>query len=109
MTFCAAARAMTTSMEISAATISCSYQEDFVNGDTDIVYFVDAADRSAVQRLAERRSDASSNTVLQYDANPLNTVASVYITVNLGGGQSAAIAVYGTTVAQLTTQIEYTL
>jgi hypothetical protein len=49
------------------------------------------------------------NTILQYDANPLHTVASVYITVALGGGQTAAIAVYGTTVAQLTGQVEYTL
>ncbi len=84
------------------------YQADFVSGNSDIVYFVDAAD-DLLFSASLSGALTLQDTVLQYDANPLNTVASVYITVALGGGQTAAIAVYGTTVAQLTTQIEYTL
>ena len=49
------------------------------------------------------------DTVLQYDANPAHTVSSVLLTVSLGGGQTAQIAVYGTTVAALTPMVEFTL
>jgi Ca2+-binding RTX toxin-like protein len=81
---------------------------DFAAGNSDIVYFVDTVDRL---RFSASMSGSLSliNTVLQYDANPAHTVASVYITVALGGGQTAAIAVYGTTVAQLTPMLEFVL
>jgi Ca2+-binding RTX toxin-like protein len=84
------------------------YQADFVAGNTDIVYFVDAGDKL---RFSASMSGTLTftNTILQYDANPAHTVASVYITVALGGGQTAAIAVYGATVASLTPMVEFTL
>jgi Ca2+-binding RTX toxin-like protein len=82
------------------------YQADFVNGDVDIVYFIDAVDR--LRFSASLNGDLTlTNTSLQY--SPGNFVNSVYITVDLGGGQSSAIAVYGTTVAALTPLVEYTL
>jgi uncharacterized protein (TIGR01370 family) len=84
------------------------YAADFANGNSDIVYFMDTVDRlkfSASMNGALTLTDA----LLQYDSNPANTVASVYISVNLGGGQTAAIAVYGITLASLTPLIEYTL
>jgi Ca2+-binding RTX toxin-like protein len=84
------------------------YQADFVNGDSDIIYFTDAGDRL---QFSGSLSGALTftNTMLQYDSNPAHLVNSVYITIALGGGQTAAIAVYGTTVASLTPLIEYTL
>jgi Ca2+-binding RTX toxin-like protein len=84
------------------------YQADFNNGDIDIVYFVDAADR--LQFSASLNGGLTfQNTVLQYDGNPAHLVNSVYITAALGGGQTAVIAVYGATVASLTPLVEYTL
>ncbi len=81
---------------------------DFSAGNSDIVYFVDAADKL---RFSAGMSGQVSffDTVLQFDADPAHTVASVLLTVSLGGGQTAQIAVYGTTTAALTGQVEYTL
>jgi glucose/arabinose dehydrogenase len=82
------------------------YAADFANGNSDIVYFMGAGDRlkfSAALNGALTLSDVS----LQYASG--QNVASVYVTVDLGGGQSAAIAVYGMTVATLTPLIDYTL
>jgi Ca2+-binding RTX toxin-like protein len=82
------------------------YQADFLNGDVDIVYFVDPTDR--LRFSASLNGDLSLlNTSLEY--SPGLFVNSVYITVALGGGQTSAIAVYGATVASLTPLIEYTL
>jgi Ca2+-binding RTX toxin-like protein len=82
------------------------YQADFVNGDVDIVYFVDLVDR--LRFSASLNGDLTlTNTSLEY--SPGLFVNSVYITVALGGGQTSAIAVYGATVASLTPLIEYTL
>jgi Ca2+-binding RTX toxin-like protein len=82
------------------------FQADFVNGDVDIVYFVDPADR--LRFSSGLNGDLTlSNTSLEY--SPGLFVNSVYITVALGGGQTSAIAVYGATVASLTPLIEYTL
>jgi autotransporter-associated beta strand protein len=84
------------------------FASDFAAGNSDIVYFVDSGDRL---RFSASMSGSVSlfNTVLQYDANPANTVASVLLTVSLGGGQTAQIAVYGTTAASLAPLMEYTL
>jgi autotransporter-associated beta strand protein len=84
------------------------YSFDFAAADSDIVYFVDAGDRLKFS-AALNGALTFTNTVLQYDANPAHTVASVYITVALGGGLTAAVAVYGATVAQLMPMVEFTL
>ena len=81
---------------------------DFAAGDADIVYFVNAGDKLRFN-AALNGSIAFQNTVPQFDSNPAHTVASVYITVAIGGGQTAVITVYGTTVAALTPMVEYTL
>ena len=84
------------------------FQADFVSGDADIVYFVDAADDLLFS--SSLNGDLTlTDTVLQYDSDPAHLVDSVIITVDLGGGLTSQIAVYGATVASLTPQIEYTL
>lgn len=84
------------------------YQGDLAANDVDIVYFMTAGDLLKFDDLY-RNSLTLTNATLQYDSDPSHTVASVYISINIGDGQSAAIAVYGMIVAQLTPLIEYTL
>ncbi len=83
-------------------------QTDFAAGNTDIVYFVDAGDRlqfsASMQTGFLFFQDLAS---LEYSPGLFTT--GVYITAFLGGGATATITVYGTTVASLTPQVEYTL
>ena len=84
------------------------FQTDFVSGDADIVFFVDAGDRlqfsASMQTGFLFFQDLAS---LEYSPGLFTT--GVYITAFLGGGATATITVYGTTVAALTPMVEYTL
>jgi trimeric autotransporter adhesin len=80
---------------------------DFADGDADIVYFVDAGDRlqfSSGMNGALYFQDLPS---LEYAPGQFTT--GVYVTAFLGGGDTATITVYGTTVASLMPLIEYSL
>jgi Ca2+-binding RTX toxin-like protein len=86
------------------------YAADFAAGNADIVYFVDAGDRLKFSASMNGALFFQNLAGLQYDpANPALTTTGVYITAFLGGGQTAVITVYGTTVAALTPMVEYTL
>ncbi len=83
------------------------YQADFANGNSDIVYFVDGTDR--LQFSASLNGDLFFQNLASLEYAPGQFTTGVYITAFLGGGQTATITVYGTTVASLTPMVEYTL
>jgi subtilisin-like proprotein convertase family protein len=83
------------------------YNFDFANGDSDIVYFVDATDH--LQFNAALNGNLFFQNLASLEYSPGLFTTGVYITAFLGGGQSATITVYGATVASLTPLVEYTL
>lgn len=86
------------------------YRADLVAGDKDIVYFVNGGDHLQFSANLNGSLYFQDLAGLSYDANnPALTTTGVYITAFLGGGLTSTITVYGTTVATLMAQIEYTL
>jgi autotransporter-associated beta strand protein len=85
------------------------YLADFAANDADIVYFVNAGDKLKFSAAMNGTLFFQNLTNLQYDANPAHVTTGVYITAFLAGGATAHVTVYGTTVAQLTPMVEYTL
>jgi Ca2+-binding RTX toxin-like protein len=83
------------------------YASDFSGGDRDIVYFVDAGDRLKFSSSLNGSLFFQNLASLEY--SPGQFATGVYITAFLGGGQTATITVYGTTVASLAPLVEYTL
>jgi Ca2+-binding RTX toxin-like protein len=83
------------------------YAADFANGDRDIVYFMNGGDRLKFSASLNGALFFQNLASLEYSPGQFTT--GVYITAFLGGGQSAAITVYGATVASLTPMVEYTL
>ncbi len=83
------------------------YHADFSNGDADIVYFVDPGDR--LQFSSSMNGSLFFQNLASLEYAPGQFTTGVYITAFLGGGQTATITVYGTTVASLTPMVEYTL
>ena len=83
------------------------YRTDFANGDRDIVYFLDVADK--LKFSADLNGSLFFQILASLEYAPGQFTTGVYITAFLGGGQTAVITVYGTTVAALTPMVEYTL
>jgi Ca2+-binding RTX toxin-like protein len=80
---------------------------DFANGDSDIVYFVDAGDRLQFSSGMNGSLFFQDLPSLEYAPGLFTT--GVYLTAFLDGGQTATVTVYGATVASLTPLVEYTL
>jgi Ca2+-binding RTX toxin-like protein len=85
------------------------YAADFIAGNADIVYFMDAGDRLKFSASMNGSLFFQDLTGLVYDAGTGATTTGVYITAFIAGGGSAAITVYGMTVASLTPLVDYTL
>jgi RTX calcium-binding nonapeptide repeat (4 copies) len=83
------------------------YNFDFANGDKDIIYFVDAGDR--LQFNAALNGNLFFQNLASLEYAPSLFTTGVYITAFLGGGATATVTVYGTTVAALAPLVEYTL
>lgn len=86
------------------------YREDMAAGDKDIVYFVNGGDHLQFSASLNGSLYFQDLAALKYDpSNAALTTTGVYITVFLGGGVTSIITVYGTTVAALTSFVEFTL
>jgi RTX calcium-binding nonapeptide repeat (4 copies) len=83
------------------------YNFDFANGDSDIVYFVNAGDKLQFNAALNGNLFFQNLASLEYAPGLFTT--GVYITAFLGGGATAVITVYGTTVVALTPMVEFTL
>jgi subtilisin-like proprotein convertase family protein len=83
------------------------YNFDFIAGDSDIIYFVNAGDKLQFNAALNGNLFFQNLASLEYAPGLFTT--GVYITAFLGGGATAVITVYGTTVAALTPMVEYTL
>jgi Ca2+-binding RTX toxin-like protein len=83
------------------------YQADLNNGDKDIIYFVDAGDR--LQFNAALNGSLFFQNLASLEYSPGQFTTGVYITAFLGGGATATVTVYGTTVTNLAPMLEYTL
>jgi hypothetical protein len=80
---------------------------DLGNGDADVVYFIDATDR--LQFSAGLNGALSFQNLAALEYAPGLFTTGVSITASLGGGQTATITVYGTTVAGLMPLVDYAL
>jgi Ca2+-binding RTX toxin-like protein len=85
------------------------YKADIAANDLDTVFFVNAGDKLQFSAAMLNTLYFQDLTNLRYDGDPTHLTTGVYITEFLAGGQTAHITVYGTTVAQLTPMVEYTL
>jgi Ca2+-binding RTX toxin-like protein len=83
------------------------YRTDLASGNADIVYFVDAGDR--LKFSADLNGSLFFQNLASLEYSPGLFTTGVYITAFLGGGLTSTITVYGTTVAALAGQVEYTL